>query len=374
MWEMNVNAQEELLRTPLYDAHVRAGARMVDFAGWLMPLLYTGILQEHQATRTGATVFDVSHMGRLRVRGDQAYKLLDRACTADVVHQEDNTARYSLLCNDAGGIIDDIFVNRFSEDWLVVCNASNRDKVLSHLQRLNRGGGFGATIEDQTRETAMLAVQGPKALEALQSVLPLDIMGMRHRDVVQGSFMVFSYIASRTGYTGDAGLEVILPASVAMKAWEFITSPAGGVSPAGLGARDVLRLEAALPLYGHELNEQTSPISAGLGFAVREEGDYVGAAAIAEVRRRKPARRLVGLKLQSRRIARQGMPVYIDGRETGAITSGTFSPSCQASIAMAYVDSSEAHRGRAVAVRIREDQELSGQIVRLPFYRGSART
>ncbi len=365
--------EDNLLRTPLYEAHVRAGARMVDFAGWSMPLLYTGILQEHAATRSGATVFDVSHMGRLRVRGEAAYKLLDRACTADVVHQEDNTAQYSLLCNDSGGVIDDIFTYRLDDSWLVVCNASNRLKVLEHLARLNRGGGFGAAIEDETLGTAMLAVQGPTALAKLQAVLPLDIIGMRRHDVAQGQVLALSYIASRTGYTGEAGLEVILPAAAAMQAWAYITAPAIGVIPAGLGSRDVLRLEAGLPLYGHELNEQTSPISAHLGFAVRPDGDYVGAAAIAEVRRRKAARKLVGLQLDTKRIARQGMAVTIDGREVGVVTSGTFSPSCQASIAMAYVDAGEARRHRRVQVVMREGQELTGQIVRLPFYRGTAK-
>jgi aminomethyltransferase len=367
-----VVADTGLLRTPLYEAHLRAGARMVDFAGWSMPLLYASILQEHQVTRTAATVFDVSHMGRLHIRGDSAFKLLDRACTADVVHQEDNTALYSLLCNDSGGIIDDIFVYRLAEAWMVVCNASNREKVLSHLERLNRGG-FGAVIEDQTLQTAMLAVQGPEALAILQSVLPMDLAAMHRRQVVQDKLMVFNFIASRTGYTGEAGLEVILPKAAALPAWEFLTSPRGGVKPAGLGSRDVLRLEAGLPLYGHELNEQTSPISAGLGFAVREEGDYVGAPVIADIRRRKPARRLVGLRLEGPRIARQGMAVHMRGREVGVITSGTFGPSCQASIAMAYIDYARARPGRSVTVRLREDQDLTGQIVRLPFYRGSAK-
>ncbi len=367
-----MTTQNESLRTPLYDVHVKAGGRMVDFAGWQMPLLYTSIIQEHQATRSGVTVFDVSHMGRLRIKGDEAFRLLDRACTADCVHQEDNTALYSFLCNDKGGVIDDVCVYRFPEDWMIVCNASNRTKVLPHLEKLNRGGGFKARIDDQTLSTAMLSVQGPMALERLAAVLPDDAISLHRRQVAQGRLMIYDYIASRTGYTGEAGLEVILPAAAAVKAWEFVTGPKVGATPAGLGARDGLRLEAGLPLYGHELNEQTSPISARLGYAVRTEGDYVGAEAIAEVRHKKPARLLVGLKMVGKRIARQGMPVLVNDREVGVVTSGTFGPSVDASIAMAYVDNSVADVATSVVVRMKEGQDINGQIVKLPFYRGSA--
>ena len=367
-----MSSQADLLRTPLYDAHVAAGARMVEFAGWSMPLLYTGILDEQARTRSDATIFDVSHMGRLRIRGDLAFKLLDRACTADVAVQEDNTTRYSLLCNEAGGVIDDVIVYRFPEEWLVVCNASNRQKVLAHLQAVNEAGNFGAKIEDRTLATAMLAIQGPNAIEKLAKVLPFDVTGLAPKAVATGSYLVFSYTASRTGYTGEAGLEVILPALAAGKAWGFITSEKAGVTPAGLGARDLLRLEAALPLYGHELNETIDPISAGLGRAVRERGGFVGAEAIARIRQVGPARRLVGLRLEGPRIARQGALVLADGLEVGVVSSGTFSPSCKAPIAMAFVDRRFADGGRELQVMIRPTEGVKAQIVPRPFYRGSA--
>lgn len=360
------------LTTPLHGAHEAAGARLVDFAGWHMPLLYTSILQEHAATRNDATIFDVSHMGRLRIRGDYAFKLLDRAATADMLAQEDNTTQYALLCNEAGGVIDDVIVMRFPDEWMVVCNASNRVKVLAHLEQINDVKGFGATISDRTTQTAMLAVQGPNALAKLDAILPIDVAAIGRHEVVTGTHMLIPYTASRTGYTGEDGLEVILPAIVAAKAWGFITSDKGGVTPAGLGARDLLRLEAALPLYGHELNETLDPITAGLGRAVRRREGFIGYEAIEQIRQREPARTLVGLKLDTRRIARQGATIEADGVEVGAVTSGTFSPSCEASIALAYVDRQVAEIGNRLSVTLRADVVADAEIVPRPFYKGSA--
>lgn len=362
----------ELLKTPLHEQHLSAGARLVDFAGWHMPLLYTGILDEHAKTRAEATVFDVSHMGRLRIRGDSAWRLLDRVCTADVVHQDDQTLRYSLLCNEAGGVLDDIMVFRLEEEWLVVCNASNRLKVVEHLRQVNQAGGFKAKIDDATIETAMLAVQGPKARQRLADVLPFDISNVGRHNLLAGSYMMFKYIASRSGYTGEDGFEVILPKMAAGLAWKFITSEDSGVTPAGLGARDVLRLEAGLPLYGHELNETIDPITAGLDKAVRDEGDYIGAAAIAKVRQSGPARKRVGIRLATPRIARQGSAIYADRWEVGAVTSGTFSPSCNASIAMGYVDRQFAGVGQELVIRLKASEEVEAQVVEMPFFRGSA--
>ncbi len=367
-----MNSSEGVLKTPLHGVHETAGARLVDFAGWDMPMLYTSILDEQAKTRSDATIFDVSHMGRLRIRGDFAFRLLDRACTAEILTQEDHTTRYSLLCNEAGGVLDDIIVMRFPDEWLVVCNASNRLKVLAHLQSLNDAGGFGAKIKDQTTSSAMVAVQGPNAIAKLGAILPFDVAEIGRHQVKRDSMMMMSYTASRTGYTGEDGLEVILPSIIAAKAWGFITGEKGGVTPAGLGARDLLRLEAGLPLYGHELNETIDPISAGLGRAVREREGFVGCEAIGAIRQAGPARKLVGLKLDTQRIARQGVMVKADGREVGVVTSGTYSPSCGASIAMAYVDCQYAEAGGEVFVAIRANNELPALVVRRPFYRGSA--
>jgi aminomethyltransferase len=361
---------DELLRTPLHEAHLAGKARMVDFAGWAMPLLYTSILDEHAKCRADAVAFDVSHMGRLRVTGGGAYKLLDKVCSADIVTQEDNTARYSLLCNQRGGVIDDTFILRLEGEWMVVCNASNRLKVVEHIQSVNAAAGYGANIEDTTGDSAMIAVQGPKALARLAELLPFDVGAVGRHELLTGDLMGVRYIASRTGYTGEVGFEIILPASAGAQAWDALTS--SGFAPAGLGSRDVLRLEAALPLYGHELNEMIDPVTAGLGRAARKEGDYVGAAAIAEVRRKGAPRKLVGVRVGSPRIARQGVVVYADGWEVGAVTSGTFSPSCDASIALAYVDRQFAGIGQELVVRIKPTEEVPGLVVEKPFYRGSA--
>ncbi|MFW6155437.1 MAG: glycine cleavage system aminomethyltransferase GcvT [Planctomycetota bacterium] len=362
---------DDTLKTPLFDLHEAAGARMVAFAGWSMPMLYTSILDEHHATRTGAAVFDVSHMGRLRVRGDHAFKLLDRACTADVRGQEDHTIGYGLLCNEHGGVIDDVMVIRLPDEWYVVCNASNRRKVVAHLEQLNEGEGFHADLTDRTIATAMLAVQGPEALAKLAGALPAEAVRLERHGVDAGVHMGVRYVASRCGYTGEDGLEVILPAPAARRAWEYL-AVAGGVTPAGLGARDLLRLEAGLPLYGHELNETIDPITAGLGRAVRERDGFVGHEAIAALRENGTPRTLVGLRLDTNRIARQGAVVAADGAEVGVVTSGTFSPSCKASIAMAFVDRAHAEIDTPVRVRLRAANEVDGRVVRRPFYRGSA--
>ncbi|NLF30875.1 MAG: glycine cleavage system aminomethyltransferase GcvT [Planctomycetes bacterium] len=362
---------DETLRTPLFNVHEAAGARMVDFAGWSMPMLYGSILAEHQATRTDAAVFDVSHMGRLQIRGDRAFRLLDRACTADVLAQEDNTIRYGLLCNAAGGVIDDIMIIRLPDEWHVICNASNRRKVLAHLQRLNEDEGFHADLTDRTIATAMLAVQGPRALAKLEGVLPAEVGRLARHQVDAGAHMMIPYIASRCGYTGEDGLEVILPAAVASQAWTFLTAESG-VTPAGLGARDLLRLEAGLPLYGHELNETIDPITAGLERAVRQREGFIGYEAIRAIREKGTPRTLVGLRLETNRIARQGAVVLADGSEIGVVTSGTFSPSCRASIALAFVDRARAAVDTPVRVRLRADHEVDGRVVRRPFYRGSA--
>lgn len=358
--------------SPLYEAHVSAGARMVDFAGWRMPMMYRGILQEHRVVRESAGIFDVSHMGRLLITGDYAFKLLAHACTAEVVRQEDDTASYGMLCNDRGGVIDDVMVYRLPEAWWIVCNASNREKVLSHLQRLNEQGGFGAVVADRTEATAMVAVQGPVAVERLAAVLPLNVTGLPRRGVRSGELLGAHYIVSRTGYTGEDGLEVILPAALGSRAWAFVTSEKAGVQPAGLGARDVLRVEAGLPLYGHELNETIDPITAGLERFVRPGDSFVGGAALAGIRQAGPARRRIGLRLEGRRIARHGAVVWADGKEVGVVTSGTWSPACEASVAMAFVDRPLAAPTTELHVEIRGEERAVGVVVNLPFYRGSA--
>jgi aminomethyltransferase len=363
-----------LLKTPLYDLHVAAGAQMVPFAGWEMPLLYKGIIPEHQHTRAASSIFDVSHMGRIRVTGPASLELLERLCTRKLTDMPAGRVRYSHMCNENGGILDDLVVARYAEAgrWLVVCNGSNRQKIFNWMKR--HATGMSVTVEDITIATGMVAIQGPLTLATLRPLIPFDASGLKNWSFLAGSYMGIDYYISRSGYTGEDGCEIIVPAGVAPFIWQRVTQSEDGatpsvIQPAGLGARDTLRLEAGLPLYGHELNEQVDPISAGFGWAVSLDKAFIGVEALRRVAAEGPARRLAGLELVGRRIARQGAQVQ-DGsdRLIGAVTSGTLAPVLGKSIAMAYLDKQYADGGRQVVVMLRE-QAIAAVVVGLPFYK-----
>jgi aminomethyltransferase len=364
-----------LKRTPFHDFHVNAGARMVDFAGWEMPILYRGITDEHQHTRSSGSLFDVSHMGRISFSGPQTMALLDRVLTRKISDQKVGQSRYALICNDAGGILDDVIISRDQKTWLLVCNASNRERVVRHFNEVRRAGDLDVDIVDQTTATAMVALQGPKVIEKLSAVLPVDLASLKRYHFVSDSLMLIKFTVFRSGYTGEDGVELILPAKAAGMAMKLL----GGkmdraeatIKPAGLGARDTLRLEAGMPLYGHELTEQTDPISAGLGWAADLTKDFIGAPALRQVAEAGPKRKLVGLELDGRRIARQGAPVVLDGRPVGEVTSGTFSPTLQKSIAMAYVDAGLAAEGAGFDVDLKGTTNPA-KVVKLPFYKRTA--
>jgi aminomethyltransferase len=358
-----------LKRTPFYDFHVSAGAKMVEYAGWEMPLLYRGIVEEHLHTRSKGSLFDVSHMGRLRFSGKDATNYLDRVLTRNVAKQAAGVSRYSLVCNEAGGVLDDVIVSRDVKDWLVVCNASNRQKLLEHFEAVRVSSGLNVKMDDQTESTAMLALQGPAVIDRLAEVLPIDVKAMKRYTFETTTVMFVGLTIFRSGYTGEDGVEIILSAKAAATAIKMI----GGslrkedatLRPAGLGARDTLRLEAAMPLYGHELSEQLDPLSAGLQWAVDLDKDFIGAAAL----RSKPiAQKLVGLELQGRRIARQGTTISSDGKTVGQVTSGTFAPSLQKSIALAYVDADCAGEGTTLAADLKGEMNPA-KVVKLPFYK-----
>jgi len=359
-----------LKRTPLYDFHVAAGAKMVEFAGWEMPLLYRGIVPEHQQTRASGSIFDVSHMGRLRFSGHAAEAFLNHVLTRNVSDQQVGQSRYSLVCNAGGGVLDDVIVSRDQESWLVVCNAANRAKLLDHFHAVAKAGRFGVQIEDQTESTAMVAIQGPRVIERLAEVV--DVSHIPRYHFQRMSIMFFSLTFFRSGYTGEDGVEVILSARAAAMAVRALGGSTdrhdATIMPAGLGARDTLRLEAGMPLYGHELSESIDPLSAGLGWAVDLNKDFIGAEALRQIARDGPARRLVGLELEGRRIARQDTPIHTGDAVVGAVTSGTFSPTLQKSIAMAYVDAPHAAEGAALAADIK-GALVGARVVKLPFYR-----
>jgi aminomethyltransferase len=344
---------------------------MVDFAGWEMPLLYTGITEEHLHTRSAASVFDVSHMGRIEVHGPDALPLLQLICTRQLGDARVGQSRYSHVCNPEGGILDDVIVSRYEEHWLVVCNASNRERILSWIREHARD--LDVDIRDTTETTLMVAVQGPEAILCIEKMLPVpfSVSELKRYHFRSGVHMFVNYTIFRSGYTGEDGVELILPAMVgSMFTQLFDGTEARGLPlrPAGLGARDTLRLEAGMPLYGHELTEQTNTISAGLGWCVDLSKEFIGVERLRAIDREGPSRRLAGLELEGRRIARQGTEVFDGDQPVGVVTSGTFSPTLQRSIAMAYVEASCADAGRSLTIPL-GTKSTAAVVVPLPFYK-----
>jgi aminomethyltransferase len=358
-----------MLKTPLYDHHVALSGRIVDFAGWAMPVQYSTITDEHRAVRTAAGLFDISHMGRLRVSGSGAVALVERLVTCRVAGMKDGQVRYGLVTNEAGGILDDVLVYRTEgTDVALVVNASNREKIVAWIDR--HRGDCDAGLLDETFDTAMLAVQGPSAAGLLAPHLDSDPASLGYYRYAAGKAFGVPAAVSRTGYTGEDGFELIVPAAEAAAVWDKLVDAGRphGLLPCGLGCRDTLRLEAAMPLYGHELSEEIDPVTAGLGFAVALDKGFIGRDAVAAVKERGPQRVRIGLRLAGKRIAREGTPVLSGNETVGAVTSGTFSPTLQASIAMAYVPPGLAAAGTALAVDLRGKQEPA-EVVPLPFYK-----
>ncbi len=308
----------QLARTPLYDWHVAHGGRLVDFAGWEMPVQYSSITAEHQATRTTVGLFDVSHMGRLQFYGPEAARFLDSTVTRRVTDMRPGQVRYGLVCNDRGGILDDVLVYRLPADepvdddaptFQVVVNASNRAKIVDWLQR--RLPDFATRLDDVTVATAMIAVQGPKAVRLVAPMMDCDLATMRYYTATNAQFSGLGCFISRTGYTGEDGCEMICTAGDAVAIWDKLmaTGASYGIQAVGLGARDTLRLEAAMPLYGHELTEKINPIQAGLGFAVSfGDREFVGRAALEQFAKDASLPVRIGLQLDGKRVPRQGRP------------------------------------------------------------------
>ncbi len=356
------------LRTPCYSWHVAHGGRMVDFAGWEMPVQYSTIIEEHHAVRRAAGLFDIAHMGRIKFTGADACRFLDHIVTNDVARIDVGQVRYALVTNEQGGILDDVLVYRFPASYMLVVNASNREKILAWIER--QRGGFDVNVEDLTAARFMLALQGPKSVEILKPQVDYDIASMTYYTAAECSAFGMPAVVSRTGYTGEDGYEVIVQAEEGPRVWEtlFEQGKAVGLLPAGLGCRDTLRLEAAMPLYGHELDESTDPFTAGLAFGVKlEAADFIGKPALVTVKARADRPRRVGLELAGKRIAREGALLFVGDREIGRVTSGTFSPTLEKSIAMAYVAADYSKVGTAIEVDIRGKREPA-TVVKLPFY------
>ena len=352
-------------RTPLFDWHVAHGARIVDFAGWDMPVQYTSIVEEHQAVRSGAGLFDISHMGRLSFGGPDALSLIQKVYTNNAATLKDGQVRYGLVCNDQGGIRDDVLVYKWPYGYAMVVNASNRAKIVGWLEESK--AGMNVQITDQTEGTAMIAVQGPKAVELCRGLTDADASQLGYYFAAPTRCLDQQCVVSRTGYTGEDGLEFMIGAKYGLQLWEELVKR--GAKPCGLGARDTLRLEASMPLYGHELSEQIDPFEAGVGWAVKlDKGDFRGRTALLSRKDDAKRRRRVGLELRGKRIAREGATVLVGGRPVGVVTSGTFSPTFNKVIAMAYVEPGCQAVGTPVQIDIRGTPE-PGAIVPTPFYR-----
>lgn len=357
--------------TPCHAWHVAHGGRMVDFAGWDMPVQYTSIVAEHQAVRTQAGLFDIAHMGRLRFTGPDAARFLNAFVTNNVRDLELGQIQYALVVNEAGGILDDVLVYRFPDHYLLVVNASNRQKILDEIPR--RRGDFQFTLEDITLSHGMLALQGPLAEELLNPLVDIDLRQVHYYSGAGARVMDRSAFVTRTGYTGEDGFEVVLPAAEMLPLWEELLRRGAdrGVIPCGLGCRDTLRLEAAMPLYGHELSEQMDPYTAGLGWAVKlNKGEFTGREALARFRDVATRKKRVGLFLEGKRIAREGALVLQGEQNVGVVTSGTFSPTLEKSLAMAYVEPQCAAVGTPLTVEIRGKRE-GAMVTALPFYTSS---
>jgi len=360
-----------MLQTALVTFHRGAGARMVEFAGWEMPVYYEGLIKEHHWTRQHASVFDVSHMGRVEFRGPGASALLEKLNTRRIGDMPVGQCRYSHMCRDDGGILDDVIVSRLGPDhFLVVCNASNRPKLLDWWER--QRAGFDVTIEDQTLQTAMVAIQGPEALETLGRLLPLDLTDLKRYHFKTGQVFGTSYYVARTGYTGEDGVEIILPAHLALTAVHMLINQSAElgrpIKPAGLGARDTLRTEAGMPLYGHELSEEWDSISAGQGWCVHLDKDFIGRAALQKVKEHGPSRTLAGFEVDSRRTPRSGAPIRCDSQQVGFVTSGITSPTLGKVIAMGFLPPRWSAVGSAVEMDLGKTR-VPARVVPLPFYK-----
>jgi aminomethyltransferase len=366
-----VTGQSGLRQTPLHEVHRSLGARMIPFAGWEMPVQYTSIVEEHRTVREAVGLFDLSHMGEVLVSGAEGLAFLRYATVNDPGALDPGQAQYSMLCADDGGIIDDLIVYRTDAGYLVVCNAANHDAVVEQLASLRERGDFDAEVDDRSDRTALVAPQGPRAAELVASLTDADLSDLGNYRSMRASVAGVDCLVARTGYTGEDGFELFCDPRHARRLWDALAEAgqALGLKPCGLGARDTLRLEAGMPLYGNELGLDVNPYEVNLGRVVKlETGEFVGRAALAAVRQAGPARKLVGLRMLENAIARNGYPVLIAGEVAGTVTSGTASPTLGQRIAMAFVPAAAAEVGAEVQVVVRERPYRAEQ-VKLPFYR-----
>jgi aminomethyltransferase len=365
-------AHSELLRTPLHAIHRALGAKMVDFGGWEMPVEYTGIVEEHRAVRERVGLFDVSHMGEIEISGPQALDLVQQVTTNDASKLTEGRAQYSGLLYEHGGFVDDIIVHKVGDhDYFVCVNASNQDKDFFHILQHAQKNRLDAMVADMGSEYAQLAIQGPKATAVLQKLTANNLAPVRRYHFVDGAVSGAPARIARTGYTGEDGWEIYVAPTEAERLWKEIlaTGAEFGIVPCGLGARNTLRMEASMALYGHEIDASISPWEAGLEWIVKlEKGDFVGRDALMKQKERGITRRLMGFEVTGRGIARDGYEVYVNGAGAGWVTSGGPAPTLNKNIGMCYLPVNCAEPGRVIDVMVR-GRAVEAVTVPMPFYK-----
>ncbi len=358
-----------LLATALHDVHRALGAKLVDFAGWEMPISYTGTLTEHAAVRRAAGLFDIGHMGRIDVRGQGADAFLSAVVTARLDDLRPGAARYALVCNETGTLLDDIFVyRRAADDWLLIVNGSNRLKIVDWLER---GRPRTVTTIDRTLETGLIALQGPRAAEILSALIGPELARAPLHTFAEVTWRNTPLLVARTGYTGEWGVEILAANGAMRTLWDAVLAEgkAAGLVPVGLGARDTLRLEMGYALYGNDIDETTTPLEAGLGWAVDlTKPEFRGKDALVAQHRRGVGRKLVGFELREKGVPRHGHPIVVGGKPVGVVTSGNLSPTLDKGIGLGYVEAAHSTLGTAIDIDIR-GKVKPAVAVKPPFYK-----
>jgi aminomethyltransferase len=362
-------AAPSLRTTSLHPVHCALGARMVDFGGWDMPVQYSGIIEEHNAVRKAVGLFDVSHMGEIEIKGPEAAKLTEYVTTNNVSKLKIGQAHYSGLLYDTGGFVDDILVHKVADnDYFLCVNAGNQEKDFEHIRSMNR---FDAEVNFVSDQYSQIAIQGPKAMATLQKLTPVDLSSIKYYWFADGPVDGTPARIAHTGYTGEDGFEIYIPPSETHRMWNLLMEAGSefGVKPCGLGARNTLRLEAKMALYGHEIDASISPLEADLGWIVKlDKGDFVGREVLAKQKENGVTRKLVGFEMRGRGIGRDGYEVYLDGAPAGWVTSGGPAPTLGKNIGLCYLPTAHAIPGQSIQIMIR-NQPVDAVTVETPFYK-----
>ncbi|MFH1588578.1 MAG: glycine cleavage system aminomethyltransferase GcvT [Candidatus Diapherotrites archaeon] len=358
-------------QTALFEEHKKLNATIVDFGGWDMPVQYTSIIEEHNTTRNSVGLFDISHMGELFVSGKQATELLQKALSRDVIKPKKGKMVLAVICNEQGGILDDLTAYKFSEEkFMVVVNASNELKDFNWLKKIKEENGFDAEVKNASSEFSKLDLQGPKSQELLQKIVDFDLNEIGFYEFKEGKLDGVNAVISRSGYTGEEGFELYFEWNKASQIWNKFMELGKefGIKPIGLGARDTLRVECAMNLYGNEMDETKTPLQARYSWVLDLEKDFIGKQAILKQKEKGIPGKLVGFELIDKGIARHGYKIFKEGKELGEVTSGTLSPTLKKSLGLCYIKSDFAKTDTEIEIRIR-DKKCKAKIVKIPFYK-----